>query len=247
MKASTIIILLLLAVTFIPSGGVSSSEIKIDPMESEAYVAFLVNEDEVPKDNDVTECDCNGDGVLTHGDGHKTPCPCIDKGGCNCVKTSSESITQEQDVDSCLCESCECETCQCDGEKCLCEKCKKKENPPLKASTDMPYVVYYIGASWCAPCRAFKEQLNSQGFKNKGYKAIDYGDSTEGVHVIKLDYDKDKVFIRNKLGELPSTVPQCYGYDNKLNKVVDKFTPAGMSWQSFTQRYMKIYRGQGYE
>lgn len=36
-----------------------------------------------PKPPNPIECGCNGAKEITHGDGHKTPCPC----GANCVCT----------------------------------------------------------------------------------------------------------------------------------------------------------------
>ena len=67
------------------------------------------------------ECTCNGTGYITHGDGHKTPCPCDN---CQCG-TSSElaAVEPEQHV------------CQCvePGYDCACfDKYGKCYCPPLK-------------------------------------------------------------------------------------------------------------------
>jgi thiol-disulfide isomerase/thioredoxin len=88
MKKGTILILLLLIVTFIPnlSLGGGSSEFSFDKAEAEGYVAFVINEkvsssididdtDKKSPDPDIDKCACEGTGVITHGDGHKTPCP----------------------------------------------------------------------------------------------------------------------------------------------------------------------------
>lgn len=39
------------------------------------------------KDHKKEDCDCGGDGLITHGDGHTTPCPCE---VCNCKKKSGD-------------------------------------------------------------------------------------------------------------------------------------------------------------
>lgn len=43
----------------------------------------------------VVECDCGGTGVITHGDGHKTPCTCMASGKCECAKKSSQLFSNE--------------------------------------------------------------------------------------------------------------------------------------------------------
>jgi hypothetical protein len=37
--------------------------------------AVIFKKEEVPKPVVPTKCECNGTGFITHGDGHKTPCP----------------------------------------------------------------------------------------------------------------------------------------------------------------------------
>lgn len=88
MKTS-IIILLFFLVTFIPIGTELKVISLVDPYRNEGRVAFVVNESEpspLKKNEDKVECECGGTGVLTHGDGHKTPCPCKGTGECKCGK-----------------------------------------------------------------------------------------------------------------------------------------------------------------
>lgn len=59
---------------------------KIDIKEAEGFVAFIMNS-EVSTSNNVNECNCNGTKELTHGDGHKTPCPCDN---CTCEVSTTE-------------------------------------------------------------------------------------------------------------------------------------------------------------
>lgn len=51
---------------------------------------------------------CDGSGYITHGDGHRTPCP-----GCeNCRKQSAITPLHERSP-LCECEECRCENCLC--------------------------------------------------------------------------------------------------------------------------------------
>ena len=84
MKTSTILVLILLLITFVPNFSLNntSSEFSYDKAEAEGYVAFVANSvkkkdnnNEVGPDPDVNKCACKGTGSITHGDGHKTPCP----------------------------------------------------------------------------------------------------------------------------------------------------------------------------
>ena len=84
MKTSTILVLILLLVTFVPNFSLikKSSEFSYDKAEAEGYVAFVANSvkkkdnnNEVGPDPDINKCACKGTGSITHGDGHKTPCP----------------------------------------------------------------------------------------------------------------------------------------------------------------------------
>jgi len=86
MNKSTLVIVVLVIISFIPnfSIGGGGSEINIDDYAAEGYVAYIVNsvneksedtnEDKEPNP-DVNKCVCEGSGVITHGDGHTTPCP----------------------------------------------------------------------------------------------------------------------------------------------------------------------------
>jgi len=130
MKTSTLLIVILLAVSFIPLGGVDkiiAKEIEVKSINAEAYVAYIVNETEAQIDAEVVnDCDCDGDGVVEHGDGHKTPCTCIpEKGKCDCVK-KSDTLKETVDDDNYITD---------------------KYN----------YVVYHFGAEWCGPCQMLKK------------------------------------------------------------------------------------------
>lgn len=83
MKKSTIFLAILLAVTFMPTSysfnnDNNQDDYEFDHLSNEGYIAYIVNAWE-PKDNNpiVKECECKGTGTITHGDGHKTPCPYV--------------------------------------------------------------------------------------------------------------------------------------------------------------------------
>lgn len=84
----SIILLLIIGLLFInPSSGEIKEKKNVDIKRGAGLVAFIVNGQE---ESSVTECTCNGTGELTHGDGHKTPCPCD---VCDCDKsTGSEAV-----------------------------------------------------------------------------------------------------------------------------------------------------------
>ncbi|MAR66602.1 MAG: hypothetical protein CL833_05050 [Crocinitomicaceae bacterium] len=101
MKKSTIILLALLLVTFIPSFSIGGggSELKIDANQAEGFVAFIANTTKKPEQNkndgidpDVNKCACKGTGVIEHLDGHKTPCPYHSKNNDADVKRAKQVL-----------------------------------------------------------------------------------------------------------------------------------------------------------
>lgn len=66
----------------------------IDERQAEGFVAFVVNENKTEQTDNVVACTCKGEKFITHGDGHRTPCPCEN---CTCSKpTGSDVVTEEQ-------------------------------------------------------------------------------------------------------------------------------------------------------
>jgi thiol-disulfide isomerase/thioredoxin len=89
-------IVTLFLITIIPFGSFTETQKKtfaFDKNTAEGYVAFVVNESTANKE-DTTEkkCECRGKKVIVHGDGHKTPCPCLNNGSsCNCKPDDSKN------------------------------------------------------------------------------------------------------------------------------------------------------------
>jgi len=130
---------LLVVVTLVDFDGFTStpetpSIHEFDHQRNEGYVAFVVNEsvhDHTPKpDPDPAKCACKGTGVITHGDGHQTPCPYHGKG--------NNPDNGERDWE-CDCDSVKKGTycgCKEDYGKCECDdkhSVKKKECPKCKS------------------------------------------------------------------------------------------------------------------
>jgi len=119
----------------------------LDSRQAEGYVAFVVNETTKEAEEDqVTKCECGGTRQLTHGDGHKTPCPCDP---CDCVKVAS-------DAGSC--------PCGCSEENCGCSEKKSTELPseptvaePIETIADR-YAILKFTATWCGPCQTWDRQ-----------------------------------------------------------------------------------------
>ena len=60
----------------------NSDKIEFNHERNEGYIAFIANEqvkngpdDVLGPDPDPAKCICKGTGIITHGDGHQTPCP----------------------------------------------------------------------------------------------------------------------------------------------------------------------------
>ena len=84
--SATVLVLFALVslVDFLPSDTKKDNvgKIELDHERNEGYIAFVANEqvkdgpdDVLGPDPDPAKCICKGTGIITHGDGHQTPCP----------------------------------------------------------------------------------------------------------------------------------------------------------------------------
>lgn len=87
-----IVVFLLVITTFIPFGYTAVKTFEFDRARAEGFVAFIVNSNSNIEEEQAVET-CDGSGFITHGDGHKTPCP-----GCNKCQSGqvSPSLTETQ-------------------------------------------------------------------------------------------------------------------------------------------------------
>ena len=101
MKNSTKVILAIVIILVLLNNvniNIGSKELSIDKYRSEGYVSYIVNSEIIPnEENDKDNCPCKGTKQITHGDGHKTPCPCDN---CKCSKSlGQEEIQNEEQKD----------------------------------------------------------------------------------------------------------------------------------------------------
>jgi hypothetical protein len=82
-----LIIVGIVAFTFIlPNIGTGVDKEKYDLLQASAQ-KYIEESHESRWDIDDEEdigCGCNGREYIEHGDGHRTPCPCLEDGNCKC-------------------------------------------------------------------------------------------------------------------------------------------------------------------
>lgn len=164
-----IILILLLAATFIPASAESHKIISlVDPYRAEGYVAFVANSEESDKkekDKEVVACTCGGTGIMVHGDGHKTNCICKATGECKCGKNITPAPIPP--------------------------------SPPKPEVAGLNRkVLLLFTADWCQPCNRVKRQLPEYVKRSMTYS--DIGDKLETkMEIVDIDqnpelYDKIK-------------------------------------------------------
>ena len=89
----------------------TTSEVEILAEKDRAEKGFELAESELEEsikpDNEPDEQTCDGSGWITHGDGHRTPCP-----GCSKCKPKKEPSHEESRGDVCGC-GCNKQGCDC--------------------------------------------------------------------------------------------------------------------------------------
>jgi thiol-disulfide isomerase/thioredoxin len=173
--------LLLAAVTtgFVAFG---TGEINYRPYVATQLAKAIMQSDQVLPDDNVKEI-CDGSGWITHGDGHRTPCP-----GCKACKPDGDKPDGDMGEDSgddrpvaeppVQPQGCQC---GCGQAECKCDDgdCQQQEEPVVEQSKLM---IYHFGASWCGPC----QQLKSQTWANTRVKQFM---ESKGIEIHYFDYD----------------------------------------------------------
>lgn len=161
MNKVAIILVLLLAVTFVPMSSGKGKVISIvDPYLNEGRIAFLVNDKEPDKEekpDDGAKCSCGGSGIMVHGDGHKTPCICKATGQCKCQKPNTSPAVVDQ---------------------------------PIQKKGFNRKVFLFFTAGWCPPCNQFKRQLPNLVRKGMSYSYIDDNLDTK-MEIIDIDQNPE--------------------------------------------------------
>tara|TARA_Y100001937_G_scaffold84981_1_gene114959 strand:+ start:1245 stop:1931 length:687 start_codon:yes stop_codon:yes gene_type:complete len=131
---------------------VGCSQVKVSDYEGKedlrAYISTrlalaVMTTANVPDEEEVEQCD--GSGWVTHGDGHRTPCP-----GCPaCNKEDTDDTKPDGEMCDCGCEK---KDCQCEASGCL-----PKEKAIVESEPE--YYLYHFGAEWCGPCQKLKKEV----------------------------------------------------------------------------------------
>jgi thiol-disulfide isomerase/thioredoxin len=160
----------------ITAGVAAFGSMNYRPYVATQLAKAIMQSDEVLPDDEVKEI-CDGSGWITHGDGHRTPCP-----GCKACKpdgdigdSGDDRPVAEPPVQPQGCQ-CGCGEAEC---KCTDGDCQQQEEPVVEQSNLM---VYHFGASWCGPC----QQLKSQTWNNARVKRFM---ESKGVKLHMFDYD----------------------------------------------------------
>lgn len=153
----------------------------IDLKEADGFVAFIVNDEQQDeKPDDDSKCECNGTGYITHGDGHRTKCPCDN---CNCAKKEEP----QSEVTTCQ--------CGCNKEECECSIEKKVQEPPLKEDI---FVIEKWTATWCGPCKQWNAQekpiLEKAGYE---VKEMDWNLNTARAQELEIKRIPTVVLYKN--------------------------------------------------
>jgi thiol-disulfide isomerase/thioredoxin len=137
----------------------------------------IMQSDQTLPDDDVKEI-CDGSGWITHGDGHRTPCP-----GCKACKPDGDIGKTPTSVLETGC------TCGCGKDECQCKdgSCQKTEEPKQEVSN---ILVYHFGAEWCTPCQRMKRDT----WGNPSLKKF-MADNGIQIHYKDFDTAKDKEYF----------------------------------------------------
>jgi len=156
-------LLVFLLMIAIPFGSVTAENMRV---KIGTELALVIMSGSTDSDLDIEECPCKGTKYITHGDGHRTPCPCGDN--CKCSKPQGDMGDVGDQIEKdlfepkslCNCENCDCKDCGCLDGECSCphnaEASAAEEDedmPAMTAKEKYDYTLYHMGAEWCGPCK----------------------------------------------------------------------------------------------
>lgn len=158
-------LLVFLLIIAIPFGSVTAENMRVKIGTEMSYsIMESTSTPDLPED-----CPCKGSKYITHGDGHRTPCPCGDN--CQCSKPQGDmgdvgdQLVKDlfEPKSLCNCENCDCKDCGCLTGECKCpSKASAQEDedmPAMTAKEKYDYTLYHMGADWCGPCHTMLKNV----------------------------------------------------------------------------------------
>lgn len=218
-----VLILLVFIWTLLPVESGAGTAIEFDSVKNEGYVAFIVNEYQPEKDTDEEEKEelCDGSGYITHGDGHKTPCP-----GCDNCETGQEPV---EEVKKNLSLNQPSQLVEPENTIPLTPPSVEEQSLTVLKDGSTDKQVLFFTASWCGPCRSFKSRevprLKGMGLKVDESKDAD----VRIVDIDKKDYQTLKAYKSSRV------VPEFVLVEN--NRLVKYMT--GYQSASTIARWLK--------
>ena len=168
--------------------------LKVDPKPNP-------NPEPVGPDPDPKKCICRGTGVITHGDGHTTPCPYHKK---------SNNTTGCKDDCKGNCD----ETCSCGSVNagCIKQVSAQKEESPDAVKKEYKYTLHVFSANFCGPCKqldrdVWQSLVDPKKYNRDSHKEMKNFLEKNSIQFKKHIWEKDKsIFQGNAVDSFPTVM-----------------------------------------
>ena len=160
-----------------------------------------VDNDTKPDNHNKKDCDCKGTGFITHGDGHRTKCPC-DKCGCN---TRGDEPVEQLKVEA-----------EAKPAPIVVPVPKVVAAQKEKVVSQLQNAIYMVGSVTCGPCRDW-ERLNMPSLVKQQWP----------VEALKVEVNKDANRIRQLKLPAPRVYPTFHIFINGEHYIHEGFLTHG--------------------